>query len=230
LEQFLRWFRAVRTAPRTTTRFVISGSINLIATLDTLGFVDAVNDLKVERLEPFDLPTARKYITAVFEAEGIPLNPRASAAMLRLMGVPIPYLLAVFLTAIIDRHRATGVAITPAMIESVFAADLFSGASPFFLHYYSRLQDYYTKADARAARAVLGLLSRTDAPVQRETLYQVFLKTRSVSHRQEHTESFVQLMDRLENDFYLRNRDGKYEFHSRVIQVWWRSHYGFQEP
>ncbi len=105
--QLLRWFRTARTAPETSTRFVISGSINLIATLDGLGLVDTVNDLAIETLQPFSADTAGRYVDAIFSSRGAKLTPEVKAAILERVGTPILYLLAVLLTAIFDRHRAT---------------------------------------------------------------------------------------------------------------------------
>jgi hypothetical protein len=228
LKRFLRWFRSARLAPGTKSRFVIGGSINLISTLDALGYVDTVNDLKIEQLGSFESQTAKSFIDAIFTFHQVRLSARTRNVILELVGSPIPYLLAVFLTAVLDRHRTTGLPVTPKLVESVFAEDLFSGASPFFLHYYARLQDYYPGAEGRAAKGILGLLSRSDTAVKRDTLYEVFLKTRGLQHGPDHREEFVRLMQRLENDFYVLARDDTYEFHSRVIQLWWKNHYGFQ--
>ncbi|MEE8537508.1 MAG: hypothetical protein V3S71_05825, partial [Acidobacteriota bacterium] len=66
LARFLRWFRSARLAPDTRTRFVLGGSINLVSTLDSLGLVDTINDLWVERLKPFDHPTEQRFIESIF--------------------------------------------------------------------------------------------------------------------------------------------------------------------
>lgn len=41
-------------------------------------------------------------------------------------------------------------------------------------------------------------------------------------------ESFMQLMYKLDNDFYVVAEDHAYDFFSRVIKLWWKNHYGFQ--
>lgn len=228
LAQFLRWFRAARTAPETKTRFVIGGSINLVSTLDRLGYVDTVNDLKLERIEPFDRRTADRFVRAIFEANEIELSPRSRQAILRRVGTAIPYLLAVFLTALIDRHRLTGAKITPTLLNAVFENDLFSGASPFFLHYYSRLQEYYPDDEARIAKAILSLVSRAEGPLLRDTLYQTFLRASGATPGPVPSEAFARLMEKLENDFYVVRLDDAYEFHSAIIKAWWKNQHGFQ--
>ena len=72
------------------------------------------------------------------------------------------------------------------------------------------------------------MLSRADSPVKRDTLYQIFLKTGNRQPDLQAQEGFVQLMHRLDNDFYVVSQDGTYTFFSRVLQLWWKTHYGFQ--
>ena len=100
-ENVLRWFRAARIAPETRTRFVIGSSINLIPTLDTMGLVDTVNDLYIQKLKPFDDDTAKRYIDEVFDSQRVSLSTEARDVILELVGMPIPYLLAVLLSIII---------------------------------------------------------------------------------------------------------------------------------
>ena len=104
--EFLRWFRSARLAPDTKTRFVIGGSINLVPTLDRFGLVDTVNDLAIVRIEPFDSDTAARFVKEVFDGQGVLLSPEVARTIHALVGEPIPYLLAVLLTAIFDRVRA----------------------------------------------------------------------------------------------------------------------------
>jgi hypothetical protein len=229
VEQLLRWFRAARTAPDTKTRFVIGGSINLISTLDSLGLVDTVNDLSIERLKPFDPETAKHFVEAIFTSRQVELVLEVRDTILELVGAPIPYLLAVLLTAVFDRQRATHAPVSTEMLKAAFEEDLLGGAtSVVFQHYRSRIDQYYPGQEGRAAKAILGILSRSDSPVRRDTLYQIFLKTCNLPPNPQTDEEFKQLMDKLDNDFYIVTQDGTYAFFSRVLQLWWKTHYGFQ--
>jgi hypothetical protein len=142
-ERFLRWFRAVRTAPETKARFVFGGSINLIATLDAMGLVDTVNDLSIVRLEPFDTKTAKRFVETIFTSRRVKLMPKVRDTILELVGAPIPYLLSVLLTAIFDRQRATRKKVSVEMVNAAFQDDLLGGATAaVFRHYRSRIDQY----------------------------------------------------------------------------------------
>ena len=85
----------------------------------------------------------------------------------------------------------------------------------------------HTPPEARAAKAILGTLSRSEKPVDRETLYQLYLKTTGQTAGEEQSEAFLQLMNKLENDFYVVAKEGRFLFYSRVLAAWWKARYGF---
>ena len=228
-QQLLRWFRGVRIAPDTQTRFVIGGSINLVSTLDAHGWADTVNDLAIVRLKPFDSTTAKNFIEAILTSRNIKPTPEIVGTLLELVGAPIPYLLAVLLTSILERARATNSELSKEMIMQSFEEDLLGGdASAFFTQYRSRLDRYYPGSEARAAKAILATLSKAQGAIDQDQLYHVYLTTPSLATDSETNEHFLQLMHKLENDFYVVGNSGSYEFFSRVIKLWWKSHYGFQ--
>lgn len=228
-EQFLHWFRAARIAPGNRTRFIIGGSINLVSTLTEMGLVDTVNDLSIERLKPFDITTAKRYVDSVFATRHLETSPEITDAILNLVGTPIPYLLAVLLTAIFDRQRATQDKISPKMIRVAFEDDLLGGATSItFNHYRSRIDQYYPGLEGQAAKAILGLLSRSVFPIRKNTLYQIFLKNTQLQAGNQAYEIFLRLMNKLDNDFYIVTEDDTYDFFSRVLKLWWKTHYGFQ--
>ncbi len=226
--RFLRWFRSARLAPETQTRFVLGSSINLLSTLDSMGLVDTVNDLSIVRLKPFSQETAERFIEHVFAARKLHLAPEVKETILDLLGAPIPYLLAVLLTATFDRQRATGEDVDASTVRAVFEEDLLGGATAAtFHHYRSRLDEYYTPREARAAKSLLGTLSRAQRPLEQGTVYQLFLKTLGLAAAPQNAEEFLQLMNKLENDFYVIKEDGSFTFFSRVLGAWWKTRFGF---
>ncbi len=225
--RFLRWFRGARLAPETQTRFVLGSSINLISTLDSMGLVDTVNDLSIVELKPFRPETAERYVEQVFASRQLHLDPDVKQTILDLVGAPIPYLLAVLLTAIFDRPRDTET-VDVSTVRAAFEEDLLGGATAAtFHHYRSRLDEYYTQFEARAARAILGTLSRAEQPLAQGSVYQLYLKTCGLPADPQHAQEFLQLMNKLENDFYVVNSEGRYTFFSRVLGAWWKTRFGF---
>lgn len=229
MKQLLRWFRSARIAPETQTRFVIGGSINLINTLDAIGLVDTVNDLSTIRLMPFSSQTARSYVEAIFKTRKVKVKAETIDQILELVGEPIPYLLAVLLSSIFDRQRGKKTPISLEMVKEAFEDDLLGGtASAFFRQYRSRIDQYYQEKEGLAAKAILRTLSKAENPVAQNNLYQIYLKTVNLPSNPKSEESFMQLMYKLDNDFYVSVTNNSYSFFSRVIKLWWKNHYGFQ--
>ncbi|MGE5343709.1 MAG: hypothetical protein ACM3SY_19745 [Candidatus Omnitrophota bacterium] len=229
-KQLLYWFRAVRIAPESMTRFVIGGSINLVSTLDHNGLVDTINDISPLKLSAFTSDTAKRFIKEIFFSKGISYTEEVGNVILEMIGEPIPYLLSVFLTAIIDKARISKHDITIQSVKEAFEDDLLGGStSAVFLHYHSRLEKYpyYSDTETRAAKAILGTLSRSDKPVKKDTLYQVFLKAATLDPGSQSHEDFGRLMIKLDNDFYLTSKDEKYAFYSKVLRLWWKARYGW---
>jgi len=229
-KKFLRWFRSIRIAPGTKARFVIGGSINLISTLDHYGLVDTVNEIPMVKLKPFTREVAERFIAEIFAGQDLAVTDEVKETILNLVGIPIPYILSVLLTAILNNARIKKCEVTPDIVKEAFEDDLLTGStSVVFQHYRSRIDQYpyYSKLEARAAKEILGDLSRTDKPIKKETLYQVFLKTANLSPNTQSKEAFLQLMNKLDNDFYITSTDDTYAFYSRVLKVWWQTHYGW---
>lgn len=230
VEKLLRWFRTARIAPDTKTRFVISGSINLVSTLDSMGLVDTINDLYTLRLEPFNPETAKQFIEAIFKSHKVDLKPDTKEAILEMVGAPIPNILAFYLNAILDRQKSLNSEVTTDLIKNAFYDDLLGGATSVdFRHYSSRISQYYPGEEEAAAMSILALLSKTQLEVGSDTLYQVYLKSCGLGHNQQTEKGFKLLMNKLENDFYVVCKEGKYAFFSRVLKLWWKTHFGFQE-
>ena len=71
-------------------------------------------------------------------------------------------------------------------------------------------------------------LSRSDVPVKQDTLYFIYLKTVNQPPGPESEDGFTRLMQKLDNDFYVVTDDSGYAFFSRVLRLWWKTHFGFQ--
>lgn len=226
--QFIRWFRSVRLAPETRTRFVIGGSTNIMYSLEAVGLVDAINDLCPVRLRPFDAATAEQYLDAVFASRGLSLEAPVRARMLEVVGEPIPYLLALLCQAVFGQSHAHSGKIDVDRVDAAFD-DLLSTGATVFLHYWSRLNEYYPGCESAVAKTILSVISRAEGSVKRDTLYQIYLQTCGVPSNAESRDAFVRLMWKLDNDFYIVPDDHGYHFFSRVLKLWWRRQYGYQQ-
>ena len=65
---FLHWFRKTREESlRKNVRWLVGGSVNLIAALDRNKTVNLLNDLKTEILEPFTEDEVKRFVEDMFK-------------------------------------------------------------------------------------------------------------------------------------------------------------------
>jgi uncharacterized protein len=229
-EQFLRWFRTIRTYHTNKSKFIIAGSINLVSTLNSINLVDTINDLYIQKLNPFDLKTAKDFIKAVSQNKNINISEELIIFILNLVGTPIPYLLSVFLQTVFDKIEMTGSTISQGLIYECFYEELLGGTTSLaFQHYRARLSQYYQKAyEEKAAKKFLNILSLYDKHINNDELYRIFLETTNLVSSDKAEEEFKELMYKLENDFYIKNTKEGYIFYSNVLRLWWKTNYGYQ--
>ena len=63
----------------------------------------------------------------------------------------------------------------------------------------------------------------------RDTLHHAYLRATGAEPDSDTEESFIRLMWKLDNDFYVVSRADGYVFFSRVLKLWWIQCYGYQE-
>ena len=226
--EFLGWFRGVRVQHKTYLRFLISGSVDLISRLEGLKQIDTINDLWIENVEPWSEDVATRFITEVFAARGVPYEETVPKTLLDLLGAPIPALLTVLLDAMLARQRAMRKPLSERAVQQTFREDVLGGvAAPIFQGFAEGLSEY-REWEARCARALLGMLARSERPVSRGQLFRVFLQESRFDPSTRSSTEFMRLMARLENDFYISSQDESYVFFSRMLRLGWKARYGFQ--
>ena len=93
-ESFLHWFRKIRERSlKSNLRWLLGGSVNLVAVLDQIGKVKLINDLKIEPLPPFSQDEVNQFVTAMFQENWVEFDETAVPRIIELLGSPIPLFL-----------------------------------------------------------------------------------------------------------------------------------------
>jgi len=224
--QFLHWFRRSRLAPKTTTRILVGGSVHLVPTLDAWGLVDTVNDLAEVPMRVFDASTAAAFVESVRQSYALPLSQNLVPVILELIGTSIPYVLAVYLDAVIQHHKRTRAEITRQLLEQVFHEDLIgSRTAHAFRHYRTRIGEHYPHPEDHAALVLLERMAKDDDGAPEDILFQLYLSSFKLPGNYQDKINFLNLMSKLDNDFYIQRTNGRCRFFSRVLRLWWlRNH------
>jgi len=233
VRDFLGWFREQRQNPTPADdaiRWLIGGSINLMATLDSMGLVDRMNDPEVVSLPVFSGEQVMEFVVTMLEDRGCGFDADVPEEVAKQLGRPIPYFLQMVTQELSRTWARTGV---PLVRQDV--VDVFNGvvASPEardkLQHYHSRIARYYGDS-ATTAHALLDMLSLSENGISRRALQQKHDELAQTEAAElplyENKKRFNELMLHLENDFYIVEADDDcFDFAGGVLKTWWRKYY-----
>jgi hypothetical protein len=221
---FLEWFRSVRQkrpGEDVVLHWVLAGSIGLDTIAHRHGLSDTINDLKPIRLGAFAPDTARAFLLALGEGEGVPLSQAVITRLLTLAGWPIPHHLQVLFGDLHARYRETGRPPLVADVDAVFEALLRQHG--YFDSWYERLGEELGELSAGHARTLLGACAQDPSGMSKASL-EALLST-LVGDATERERQLRFLLDVLENDGYLHQQDGRFAFRSNLLREFWRRRY-----
>jgi hypothetical protein len=233
--EFVAWLRVNRQTPRPsadTIRWLLAGSINLAGTLDETGEGDAINDLTVEPLPVLSPDEVKEFVQRMLDCNGVAFQLQVLEQVVHRLGQPIPLFLQMASQDLCRLWRKDPQELTAAHVDHVFDALVTSIAARDKLqHYYSRIDKYYPEPKHSAAYAILGALALSDAGgLSRAALEQQFQQTIEELGQSltapKRKQAFNQLMQALENDFYIQEiGHGRFDFASGLMKAWWRKYY-----
>lgn len=233
---FLHWFRKIRERSlNSNLRWLVGGSVNLIAALDHQSMVKLVNDLKVEPLPSFTRGEVATFVHQMLHQRGVGFDDAVVQRIGELLGAPIPLFLQM-LTQELYRQwkRNKNEPLTPAVVDEVFNKSLLGEmARDKLQHYRSRIDLHYPPPDRETVCHILGSLSLSDKGLSHGALFQIYHRTEAsrTAARQGAalSQDFQRLLLYLQSDFYIEQQpDGTFDFASRLLKTWWKKYYGYE--
>ncbi|HEY8693729.1 MAG TPA: hypothetical protein VIR57_13430 [Chloroflexota bacterium] len=216
----LRLLRHVRQADG-APRFIFAGSTSLPRLVADIGAVDAINDLTVVSLDPFDETVALALLAAVFETEQVPATAGVCRAIVSCVGPEVPFFLHLLAGHVKAEWRDYAKMPTPRRIrERLYQESMLGpeGRVP-VEDFRARLDRVYTPAERDVAFVLLGELSR-----ERGGLTMAGLRGRVVDHGLD--DALVErVLALLADDFYIAPSQGWYRFFNRFMADWWRRYF-----
>jgi uncharacterized protein len=233
---FLHWFRKIRDRSlKHKLRWLVGGSVNLIAALDQQSLVKLVNDLKVEPLPPFTDEDVRIFVEKMLRDFGVPFDETVVPRIIELLGSPIPLFLQMLtqeLYRLWKRNRA--VPLSASMVDEVYNKSLLGEMTRDKLqHYRSRIDIHYPREEREAACHLLDSLSLSEDGISQDALFHLYrrIEDRKTGARKGPAlnQAFQRLLLYLQSDFYIECKsNGSYDFSSRLLKTWWKKYYGYE--
>jgi uncharacterized protein len=215
-------------------RWLVGGSVNLIAALDHQAMVKLVNDLKVEPLPPLPEEEIRTFVDTMLSERGVTFDPKVVPHMIELLGSPIPLFLQM-LTQELHRlwRRNISSPLSPGRVDEVFNKSLMGEmALDKLQHYRSRIDIHYPREEREAACHLLDSLSLSDGGLSQNAFFQLYRRIEAGKTGERKGPALVQAFQRLlmylQSDFYIDPKgNDSYDFASRLLKTWWKKYYGF---
>ena len=236
LKDFLHQFRKMRISPKgdNKIRWLVGGSVNIRGTLDDLGLIKQINDLKTEILPTIQEREVVSFVSMMLDDRGVHYDDSLIPRIYQLLGEPIPYFLQLFTQELFRYWRREKLDLLNAShAENVFQhALLGETAHDKLQHYYSRIQLYYPQDNQEVAYILLDALSVSDTGISEKGLLSHYQKQQLKQSKQVSTRAIQQdlkrLLLRLESDFYISKQDNDcYGFNSFLLKTWWRKNWAY---
>lgn len=233
---FLHWFRKIRERSlKNDLRWLVGGSVNLIAALDQQGMVKLVNDLKVEPLPSFSEGEVENFVRKMLLGHGVKFDDSVVPRILKLLGAPI-FLFLQMLTQELYRlwKRNSAIPLSAAAVDEVYDKSLLGEmARDKLQHYRTRIDVHYPQREREAVCHLLGNLCLSDKGLSHTSLFQIY---RRMEERRSDartgpalSQSFQRLLLHMQSDFYIEQRgDGNLDFASRLLKRWWKKYYAYE--
>jgi AAA+ ATPase superfamily predicted ATPase len=218
VELFLGWLRALRQTEK--IRMIVTGSINIISTVEELLVPDLINDLIDIEILPLKPGEIKTLFEELLKGKNITFSVEATDFVLSRLKDGVPFFIQLFADSIL---RYTGGNIKIDSIDEIKKLyDKITGKQhKELVDFYSRLKAYLSETDADAARKILANLAFN--PKTFEDICS------DVSDLLTDKRKINGLLKRLEDECYLIKEQGYYQFVSPMLADWWKNNYGFEK-
>ena len=211
VESFLGKFRDFRNECD-KLQTVLTGSINLIRTVSKLGLSDKLNEYRTFQFPLFSPENSLFFFQCLLYSEDYILDKKAKDYILPYIKDGMPYfiqLLADEIRQLDPNKKEIDLEILEKSVKNLFQSDEF-GLDEF----HSRLKTYLKEENLeKLAKNILGHLSNDELDF--EDLY-------SLVDKEVNKERLAELLNRLEDEAYLKKEGGKYSFLSKLMAGWWK--------
>ncbi len=222
IREFLYWLRRLRQ-DYPQVRWMLAGSIGLDTVASRLNIADSINDLRLETLGAFDVPTAHALLQELSEAYTVNLEEPVRDHIFARVGWLVPYYLQLIFDKLRDCRKPEA-----SDVDAAVNKLLDPHHKGLFDYWRQRLRDEMGRPDADHAAALLHPACRAPEGVRRTVFKQAL--TPAIADADAREDKVRYLLDVLENDGYLVEEDKLWRFRSPLLRKYWLRRVAPPEP
>ena len=217
---FLQWFRHLRQRPELTDklRFVLAGSIGLDSITRRHSMSSTINDLRIQRLGPFEAETADRFLATLGRSHELTLAPELRAFIAEQVEWLIPY----HLQGVVSGLRARG----GNRLSEVHVAQTIESMlenRTYFDSWFERLPDAVGAADRDHALAILSACAMEPRGATIDTMRGALARPIADATAREQTLKWI--LDVMFNDGYIVKQDDRWRFRSGLLRRYWERYF-----
>lgn len=214
-ELFLEWMRKIRQTQK--VQIIITGSINILSTLEEFNFIDLVNDMTDIRIPQLKDYEVKEFLTLLLNEKEITLSKEAEAFAVEKLKDGIPFYIQLFADELFDNFESC-VEISLDEIETAYKNITNRNDLKELVYMRSRLKEYLDNNCFNAAKKILAHLSHNEMTAG--DLYPYISNTGIDKN------NLFRILDRLTDENYISKKEQKYSFVSAIVKDWWKNKYG----
>lgn len=218
VELFLEWLRRLRQEEK--IKVIITGSINIISTVEELRVPDLINDLPDLDILPLNPLEIKKLLTELLKDENITLSEEAMDFALAKLSDGIPFFIQLFADGIYSYTGGNTTIVEIVEIEKLYSK-ITGKRHKELIDLHTRLESYLTESEFAAARKVLAHIAFNSMTFDDIHPY--------VKEMLPDKGELNKLLKRLEDECYLYKENGFYQFVSPMIADWWKNMYAWEK-
>lgn len=217
-KQFLQFNREIRQLANPNLRFILTGSIGLLAVVEKLEATKTINDLATIEIPLLTKSQAKTFVTQLLDTAKVAYQPETCDELLQQIGQFHPFYLQLAVQEIIDEFESTAKIIEVSAVERALNKILHRRNDQYFEHYYQRLKTGFSPEDFQFALALLNGLAEQEYGLNGERVQELAAEYTA--------DNYQFILRSLEFDGYLfeSNVAGEtiYRFTSPILRKWWQ--------
>lgn len=218
VELFLKWLRSLRQEEK--IKLIITGSINIISTVEELNVPDLINDVPDLDILPLTPEEIQIFLKALVTSKNITFSKEVLGFSTKKLGDGIPFYIQLFADSVSFYTSPNSTVDDLKQIEKLYQK-ITGKQHKEFINLHSRLKEYLSPEENNAARKILAHIAFT--PMSFNDIYPYIEKIMPDKER------VNKLLKRLIDECYLVIDNGFYRFVSPMISDWWKNSYEWEK-